>query len=250
MERIYRNQRRLFQELGSRPFFETASVVRRVVAHELMDDPAVERAELAANFDDIEFVNRAFGGIASVASAMRRLHVRRLLDVGCGSGDIARALLARARAQNRPLEIVALDASETVLAIARERSVAEPALSFVLGDAARLPFADASFDVATCNLALHHFEPAAAVTVLSELRRVARVMPIVSDLERSGIGYAAAALFARFVARNRLTKNDAPLSVKRAYTAREVEALARSAGWRRPTVRRTAFFRLLLVDRA
>jgi ubiquinone/menaquinone biosynthesis C-methylase UbiE len=137
-----------------------------------------------------------------------------------------------------------------VLAIARERSAAEPALSFVLGDAVELPFADAAFDVATCHLALHHFEPAAAVRVLSELRRVARVMPIVSDLERSRIGYAAAALFARFVARNRLTKNDAPLSVKRAYTAREVEALARRAGWRRPVVRRTAFFRLLLVDRA
>jgi ubiquinone/menaquinone biosynthesis C-methylase UbiE len=224
--------------------------VRRVVAHELMDDPAVDRAELAANFDDIEFVNRSFGGIASIASALRQVRVRRLLDVGCGSGDVARALLARARAQNRPLDIVALDASETVLAIARERSAAEPALSFVLGDAVELPFADAAFDVATCNLALHHFEPAAAVRVLSELRRVARVMPIVSDLERSRIGYAAAALFARFVARNRLTKNDAPLSVKRAYTAREVEALARRAGWRRPVVRRTAFFRLLLVDRA
>jgi SAM-dependent methyltransferase len=127
--------------------------VRRVVAHELMDDPAVDRAELAANFDDIEFVNRSFGGIASIASALRQVRVRRLLDVGCGSGDVARALLARARAQNRPLDIVALDASETVLAIARERSAAEPALSFVLGDAVELPFADAAFDVATCNLA-------------------------------------------------------------------------------------------------
>lgn len=223
--------------------------MRRVVAHELMDDPAVDRAELAENFDDIEFANRVFGGIAPVAFAMRRVGAERLLDVGCGSADVPRALLARARERKRRLEVVALDSSETVLAIARERSTAEPALRFVQGDAARLPFDDASFDVATCNLALHHFEPDAAVGVLAELRRVARVMPIVCDLERSRIAYAAAELFARFVARNRLTKHDAPLSVKRAYTLREVEALARRAGWRRPVVRRTPFFRLLLVDR-
>ncbi len=224
--------------------------MRRVVAHELMDDPAVNPAELAENFDDIEYANRVFGGIGPVASAMRRVRAERLLDVGCGSADVPRALLARARAQKRSLEVVALDASETVLAIARERSSGEPSLRFVRGDAARLPFDDGSFDVATCNLALHHFEPEAAVTVLAELRRVARVMPIVCDLERSRIAYAATRLFARFVARNRLTKHDAPLSVERAYTAREVEALARRAGWRRPLVRRTPFFRILLVDRA
>lgn len=215
-----------------------------------MDDPAVAHAELAENFDDIEFANRRFGGIAAVATAVLPERPERLLDVGCGSADIARALLALARARTWPLEIVALDASETVLAIARERSRAEPSLRFVLGDACRLPFGDASFDVATCNLALHHFEPDAAVAVLAELRRVARGRPIVSDLERSRVAYAGAALFARFVARNRLTKNDAPLSVRRAYTMREVEGLARRAGWREPVVRRTPFFRFLLVDRA
>ena len=223
--------------------------MRRVVARELMDDPAANPAELAENFDDIEFANRVFGGIGPLASAMRRMGAERLLDVGCGSADVPRALVARARSRKRRLDVVALDASETVLAIARERSAAEPSLRFVLGDAERLPFPDASFDVATCNLALHHFEPEAAVTVLRELRRVARVTPIVCDLERSRIAYAAAALFARLIARNRLTKHDAPLSVQRAYTAREAEALARRAGWRRPFLRRTAFFRFLLLDR-
>jgi ubiquinone/menaquinone biosynthesis C-methylase UbiE len=215
-----------------------------------MDDPAVPKDELAENFDDIEFANRVFGGVAPVAASVARVRPERLLDVGCGSGDIARALLARARAHRRPLDIVGLDASETVLAIARARSAAEPSLRFVRGDARSLPFDDGAFDVATCNLALHHFEPDAAVAVLAELRRVARARPIVCDLERSRIAYTAATLFARFIARNRLTKNDAPLSVKRAYTVREVERLARAAGWRRPVVRRVPFFRLLLVDRA
>ena len=40
--------------------------MERVTAAELMDDPLVDAAELARNFDDIERANRWFGGTAPV----------------------------------------------------------------------------------------------------------------------------------------------------------------------------------------
>ncbi len=222
--------------------------MRRVIAPELMDEPGVDARELAENFDDIERANRFFGGTRPVLDAVFTRATMRLLDVGCGSADIPRALLREARLQKRPLAIVALDYSETILAIARERSSDEPALAFVRADGAALPFSDASFDIATCNLALHHFEPAAAVAMLRELRRVSGLTPVVCDLVRSHVAYVATALFARFLAKNRLTKHDGPLSVRRAYTPREAFALASSAGWRRPHVARAPFFRMVLTD--
>jgi len=222
--------------------------MRRIVGRELMDDPGIDPRELAGNFDDIERANRLFGGTRPIVHAVFARATARLLDVGCGSADIPRALLREARTRGRTLAIVGLDSSETVLALARERSRDEPALAFVRADGAALPFADASFDVATCNLALHHFEPPAAIELLRELRRVSRLTPVVCDLVRSRIAYAATALFARFLAKNRLTKHDGPLSVRRAYTVREALGLATQAGWKRPLAKRSAYFRMILTD--
>lgn len=222
--------------------------MRRVIASELIDAPNIDPLELAGNFVDIELANRRFGGIGPVVAAVFEHDAAWLLDVGCGSGDVARALLSEARSQGRRLEIVALDASDAVLAIARQRTGEEPLLRFVRGDARLLPFPDAAFDIATCNLTLHHFDEDGAVEVLRELRRVARLTPIVCDLARSRLGYAGASLFATFLAKNRLTKHDGPLSVRRAYSPRELESLASTAGWLRPRVRRSGYFRLVMND--
>jgi ubiquinone/menaquinone biosynthesis C-methylase UbiE len=220
----------------------------RAAIPELMDDPAVDPGELAANFDDIERANRLFGGVAPV---LREVFAREpvwLLDVGCGSADIDRALLREARRRERRLEIVALDASDKVLAIARRRAGEEPFLRFVRAGACDLPFPNGAFDIVTCNLALHHFDPPEAVQALREMRRVARVTPLVCDLERSALAYFAARLFVEFGAGNRLTKHDAPVSVRRAYTKREAAELAKLAGWKTPHVRGYPFFRMMLSD--
>lgn len=223
--------------------------MRRVVAAELMDDPAVDAGELAGNFDDIERANRHFGGVAPVARAVFSRGAQSVLDVGCGSGDIGRALVREAERRHRKLHVVGLDRSDAVLAIARARTPEAAGLQFVRGDATALPFADGSFDIATCNLALHHFEVDKAAVVLRELRRVSRLTPLVCDLERSRLGYVAALLFARLLAKNRLTKYDGPLSVRRAYTKRELLAFAVTAGWRAPHAWRSPFFRVLIADR-
>jgi hypothetical protein len=80
------------------------------------------------------------------------------------------------------------------------------------------------------------------------MRRVARVTPIVGDLARSSLAYAGTWLFAHVTTRNRLTRHDAPLSVRRAYTPAEALALAREAGWRAPRVLGERFFRMTLLD--
>ncbi|MGH7729490.1 MAG: methyltransferase domain-containing protein [Vulcanimicrobiaceae bacterium] len=219
----------------------------RLAASELIDGGLGSPAEIAGTLADMARANRAFGGIAPLWRALARSGARTVLDVGCGDGNVARALVDRASAAGRRLEATGLDCNEAVLAVARDCSRGAPALRFVPGDATSLPFVAGTFDVAYASLVLHHLEPEAAVRMLRELRRVAR-MPLVCDLRRSRAGFVAAWLFGHFLTRNRLTRHDAPLSVRRAYTLREAEALARSAGWRAPHAQASPFFRMLLVD--
>jgi ubiquinone/menaquinone biosynthesis C-methylase UbiE len=215
--------------------------MERVAAPELMEDPGVDPHELAQSFDDLERANRSFGGVDPVVESVFALDVRWLLDIGCGSADIPRALLREARSRGRRLEIVALDRRDVVLDIARERTPAEPLMRFVRADARSLPFPDG---------ALHLFDPADAIDVLREMRRVTRQTPIVCDVERTKVAHVASLTFARFVAKHRLIKHDAPLKVRRSYTVEEVKEMAALAGWNAPTVRRTRYFRYLASDDA
>jgi len=87
------------------------------------------------------------------------------LDIGCGNGRHA-ALLADVADR-----VVGLDASSALLAAAAERVGDRAAL--VLGDAARLPLADGSVDLAVYVATLHHLPSAADRRAsLDELARV------------------------------------------------------------------------------
>ncbi len=212
-----------------------------------MDDPVDSLAELEQNLRDIARANHLFGGISSLARILVETDARSILDVGCGGADVPKALRRLAMRRRASLAITCLDRSDQMLGIAaRDAS----GLAFVRGDAAELPFADDSFDVAMSTLTLHHFAEDDAVRVLRELRRVARCTPIVNDLRRSRIAYLAARAFARFFSKSELTRNDAPISVLRAYTPSEALALAQRAGWRNPRVQREPWFRMTLVDDA
>jgi ubiquinone/menaquinone biosynthesis C-methylase UbiE len=74
----------------------------------------------------------------------------RLLDLGTGIGAVASALGGKAR---RLRTIVGCDLSLAMLSRARHRL---PDLRLAVADVVRLPFRDASFDVATANCVLSH----------------------------------------------------------------------------------------------
>jgi ubiquinone/menaquinone biosynthesis C-methylase UbiE len=91
-----------------------------------------------------------------------------VLDVACGPGNTTRRLLATLGPNGR---VTGLDAAETMLERARA-DTSDPRADYVLGDAARMPFDDATFDAATCLGALYLVEDAEAV--MDELVRVVR----------------------------------------------------------------------------
>jgi ubiquinone/menaquinone biosynthesis C-methylase UbiE len=90
----------------------------------------------------------------------------RVLDVGCGTGVLARAALGRVGASGH---VAGLDPNDGMLAVARR---AEPRIEWQTGRAEQMPFADHSFDCTVSQFALMFFtDPEAG---LREVRRVTR----------------------------------------------------------------------------
>jgi SAM-dependent methyltransferase len=193
-------------------------------AQELLDGPLDDVAALAGNLRDLARVNRFLGGVALTAWGIARLGAAagaRVLDVGTGGADIPRALAGR-------WSWTGVDSRPEVIGLAR--LAGGPAVDLAVADGRALPWPDATFDVAHLSLVLHHLDPVAAVALLRQLRRVARLGVVVNDLDRARVYWLGAAVLARLATRNRFTRRDAPLSVRRAYTVREVGDLLRVAG--------------------
>ncbi len=89
-----------------------------------------------------------------------------VLDVACGTGVVARAVADRLAGDGR---VVGLDLNPTMLAVAGR---VRPDLEWRQGDAAEQPFADATFDLVTCQASLMFFP--APVAALREMARVTR----------------------------------------------------------------------------
>lgn len=203
----------------------------RTDERERLDEAADLGALLAGTLDDLRRVNRRLGGTRLTLRALEPLAAGHapgaelsVLDVGTGAGDIPRAIVKWARRRGLRPRVVATDIAAELLDLA-QRGDAE-GVKFALADARSLPFSDRSFDVAACSLVLHHFGPEDAVAVLREMRRVARVGVVVNDLVRGWIGYAGAYALSRACTSNPVTRHDAPLSVRRAYTRTEMARLA------------------------
>jgi len=108
---------------------------------------------------------RPLDGLVSLAGTQPGEHV---LDVACGPGFLTLAFARRCG------EAVGVDATEHWLGRARDEAERRRLANarFEAGDASRLRFDDASFDVVACRAAFHHFP--SPERVVAELRRVAK----------------------------------------------------------------------------
>jgi ubiquinone/menaquinone biosynthesis C-methylase UbiE len=92
-----------------------------------------------------------------------------VLDVGSSSGYLARKLAAAAGPAGH---VTGVDPSQAAIAYARRRAL--PAMTFAAGVAQDLDLPDATFDVVTCTLAIHHVPARKRAAAIGEMYRVTR----------------------------------------------------------------------------
>jgi demethylmenaquinone methyltransferase/2-methoxy-6-polyprenyl-1,4-benzoquinol methylase len=137
---------------------------------------------LSANVDK-RWRRRAVKKVAPAAAASAKV-----LDVGCGTGDLSIELF-----ENTAAEVIGLDFCRPMLELARQKA---PQIPFIEGDGLRLPFPEATFDVVTAGFALRNL--ASVEKGLEEFRRVLKPGGMVVILEFSQPTVPGVRQFVRF----------------------------------------------------
>jgi 2-polyprenyl-3-methyl-5-hydroxy-6-metoxy-1,4-benzoquinol methylase len=161
----------------------------------------------------------------------------RLLDVGCGGGDVMVDVARRARSAGIPLEVHGCDLSSVALEHGRREAERwNVAADFLARDvvAEGLP---GGYDLVCSSLFHHHLAHGEAVDLLRGMAAAGRWV-LVQDLLRGPVGYVLAWSGLRLLSRSDVAHVDGPRSVCAAFTLLEVRDMALEAGLLGAVIRR------------
>ncbi|HZQ22371.1 MAG TPA: methyltransferase domain-containing protein [Terriglobales bacterium] len=214
--------------------------MKRVPTRELLDDDNGTPAEIAASLDDLRAINRRWGGVSTTEKMVEQVAAVTgkssfsLLEVASGTGDVPHELRARLEPRGIRLRFTLLD---------RSRAHLLNGDSLVIGDGLRLPFEDASFDLVSCGLFAHHLSPEEVVRFAREALRCSSIALLINDLIRDPI-HLAMVYLGCLSFRSRITRHDAPASVRQAYTIDEMQRMLSEAGARRVEIAQHYLYRM------
>ncbi len=217
-------------------------------SEERMDDPGCDRGELFNTYRQFSVINALISRWKGLYNDRIRPACREegrtytLLDIGFGGGDIPLKLHRWAQQDGIVLDITAIETDER-------------ACSFVggLDTPARVRFRHISstdllkegnrYDFVISNHLLHHLGDAQLKQMLDEARKLSYRKVLFNDIERSDTGYLLFNLLARPLFRSSFITADGLTSIKRSYTAAELQSSVPES-WQ---VERLFPFRLLLT---
>jgi hypothetical protein len=229
----------------------------QVDREELLDLQHGTLTQVRRSLHDIRRINTYLGGASVVCNAtMEMLQKHNLqnatvLDIGTGSADIPVRMVQIGQRHKIALRVLALDNNARHLQVAREDlNHVQPTsanVHLLQADAFRLPLHDNAVDIVVSSLFLHHFRAPQIVQLLREFHRVSCIGWAMNDLVRHYVPLIFFRLTKPIFARSYITRHDGEASLRRGYTADEMQHIVREAPELRAHVREHFPYRMSIV---
>jgi 2-polyprenyl-3-methyl-5-hydroxy-6-metoxy-1,4-benzoquinol methylase len=220
------------------PVFERT---RRSTQTEILDDP-ISTAELAPILRDLARFNGVMQGHRPVLQWLDRVtrnipldQPLTVLDIGCGYGDLLRAIGRWARKRGRTMSLIGIDLSAQVIEVARSVTLAKENIDYHVVDIFEFT-PPQPVDFVVTSLVTHHLSDAMIERFLRWMEENARRGWVIYDLQRSIVPFYFIALAGIVLWLHPVVIYDGRVSVARSLTRREWEARLNGAGIPRKAV--------------
>jgi SAM-dependent methyltransferase len=208
---------------------------RRAELSELMDEPC-SYADLRACLHDIARVNSltlahrpTMSWLNRLVDAMPGLSTPlRIVDVGCGYGDMLRRIDAWAERRGIAVTLTGIDLNPDAIRAAREATPPTQRIDWLVGDALSDHPTDDT-DVVLSTLLTHHLPNPEIVRFLGWMEKTAQRGWFINDLHRQPVPYHLFRLWARFSNWHAFVRNDGPVSIRRSFVPEDWEKLCAAA---------------------
>lgn len=211
------------------------SFSNRSVQKELLDGDHIPFSDIRRNMYELEIINRYLGGHKVTIEGLRRFypsfHSDRsisITEIGCGGGDNLRAIKNWARDKKLNVTLKGIDINPECIqyAISDRRN---SGINFIHSDYKDYIF-DSKPDIIFSSLFVHHFSNPQVPQQLAWMRENSKLGFFINDLHRHALAYYSIKVLTFLFSKSYLVKNDAPLSVLRAFKKPELVRLMKQAG--------------------
>lgn len=210
---------------------------------EIMDDLDCKGEVIDQTLRELDFINQWLGGNAVTISALDALLKNSnptknisIADLGCGSGEMLRLIAKRAATAGRKISLTGIDANLNIIKYA-EANTPSPVekgtgveVAFEAANIFSTEFKQRKFDIILCTLFLHHFNEDELIAIFSSLKSQAQMGIIVNDIHRHPFAYYSIKWLTQLFSKSAMVQFDAPLSVLRAFTQKELQLILLKAG--------------------
>ncbi len=224
------------------PSPEKYKLTQRSYQAELMDDLSLRGEDLRQNLDELAFINHWLGGNLVITQALQKLKKRGVLDsqkplkiadLGSGGGDNLQVMAKWCRQQGISAKLTGIDANDFMIEYAQKKTQDFTEISYQKKDIFSDDFKASDFDIITMSLFCHHFTDTQLILLFRKLKQEAGKVVIINDLHRHPLAYQSIKFLTKALNGSYLLQNDAPLSVKRAFTKNDFSNLLRMANVKR-----------------
>ena len=208
---------------------------------ELIDDLELDNDALRQNLEELALINKYLGGNQVTTSGLSRLLPNFLVtnpqspitisDLGCGGGDMLMVMADWAKKKGLNAQFIGIDANDFMIDFGTKRTANYRNISYLYQDIYSEEFKEKSFDIVTMTLFCHHFSEESLVQILQQLKKQTRIGIVINDIHRHWFAYHSIAWITKLFLKSYLVKNDAKLSVWRAFVREDLEKIIQKAGF-------------------